>query len=258
MLFDLDDLENLNLSGFRRIKKYDLETLKKIMDDNCVILDKFIEFVRVKGNKIENEANRRRVFSSCESCLETTSKKWHELNNSNLKDEYNRKSYSIHSPFLENNPYSLFFEDKYVEIVDTYKKIIEFMNRTYSFFKYAYSRNQVDNRTLWEIFEMTKKVCSFLGIHCSIEYFREAIEEDPSIELDDDIYQLRQKMFGTLNIYVEDDAEKDIQFSSIPYTVSCPSIKYDGASTYEMKIVDPVPYIVYNRRFIKHDKDFLR
>ena len=258
MLFDLNDLDNLNLVGARKIKKYDLETLKKIIDDNCVVLDKFIEFIRANSNKIENERTRRRILLSCDSCLETTSKKWHKLNELDLNDEFNKKSYNADIPFCASNPHCLFFQEKYMDIVSTYREIIEFMNRMYSFYKLSCRRNEADSRKIWEIFEMTKNVCSFLGIHCSIAHFREAIEEDPSIDLDDEISNLRQKMFGSLQIFVEDDVEKDIQFSSIPYTVSCPSISYDNATTFEMKILDPVPYIVYNRSYLKHDANLFR
>lgn len=101
------------------------------------------------------------------------------------------------------------------------------------------------NLVLYDIFSITKKTCSSLGIHCpdSLSLY-DSITGDP--------YAEKSKLLE-MDFEIDEDnsLSHDIIITFLPYTVTAPTFTWEGPSTYEMSVNNPKPKIWYNKSYFQ-------
>ncbi len=244
--FVLDDIEDLVISARRRIDttgEYDISYYENYINENIRLIEELIKNVQNNVDLIEDNNIKRRVLNWSKDLV----KAYEKNKNKHPRVEYENSSYSKShgTGYLQTHKYSLFIEKDFEKLVGSYSNIINFMNNIYQYATISMNKGEKDSSALYDIFSITKKTCSSLGIHCpdSLSLY-DSITGDP--------YAEKSELLEMDFEIVEDNSlSHDIIITSLPYTVTSPAFTWEGPSTYEKSINKPKPKIWYNKSYFE-------
>lgn len=244
--FTLDDIDDLVISGRNRLDttdEYDISYYENYIKENIKIIGELIKNVQNEINSIKDDNIKRRVLYWSKALI----KVYEENQNKQPRTEYENSPYSK-SPgngYLQTHKYSGFIERDFPRLVESYSNIINFMNNIYQNATILEEKGEIDSIILYNIFSITKKTCSTLGIKCppALELYN-SITGDP--------YAEKSELLD-MDFEIEEDnsLKHDIIITSLPYTVTAPTFTWQGTSHYEMPVTNPRPKIWYNKSYLQ-------
>lgn len=247
--FTLDDIDSLVVSGRTRVDvsgKYDITYYENYVNENIGVIEELMKNVQYGINLLKDDKIQKRVLNWSRDLV-----KAYEINkNKNLKEEYEKSPYSTSpgSGYLQTHKYAGFIEKDFQRLAQSYSKIINFMNNIYKHATISKRKGELDSRTLYDIFIITKKACKNLGIHCpdALSLY-DSITEDP--------YAEKGKLYE-MDFEIDEDnsLSHDVIITSLPYTVTAPCFTWEGPSKYELPVTDPKPKIWYNQSYIQNNR----
>ena len=235
--FTLDDIDYLVISGRTRYGEYDISYYENYIKENIIVMEELIKNVQNEINMLKDETVKRRISNWARDLINA-----YEINKAKqprIEYEKSPRSTSLKTGYFQTHKYADF-----IQYARSYSKIINFMNNVYENAKISEKKGEVDSRILYDIFTITKKACSALGIHCpdALSIY-ESITGDPYAEKSE-----------LLNMDFEIDEtnslEQDVLITSLPYTVTAPSFTWEGPSKYELPVTDPRAKIFYNQSYL--------
>ena len=243
--FTLDDIDYLVLSGRTRYGEYDISYYENYIKENVIVMEELIKNVQNEINKLKDENVKKRISYWARDLI-----KAYEINKAKqprIEYEKSPKSTSLGAGYFQTNKYADFIQYDFHEVARSYSKIINFMNNVYNNAKVSNKKGEVDSRILYDIFTITKKACSNLGIHCPDAFsLYDSITGDPYAEKS-----------ALLDIPFEIDEtntiEQDVLITSLPYTVTAPSFTWEGPRKYELPVTNPPAKIWYKQSYLDNN-----
>lgn len=244
--FTLDNIEDLVISGRGRIDttgEYDISYYENYINENIMLIEELMKKVQNKIDLIEDNNIKKRVLGWSKYLVIAYEKN----KNKNPRVEYENSPYSI-SPgagYLQTHKFASFIENDFSKLVDSYSNIINFMNNIYQHEIISEKKGEKDSQILYDIFSITKKTCSALGIHCPDSFsLYDSITGDPYAEKS-------ELLDMDFEIDEDNSISHDIIITSLPYTVTAPTFTWEGPSKFEMSVTNPKPKIFYNKSYLQ-------
>ena len=149
--------------------------------------------------------------------------------------------------YFQTHKYAEFIQHDFPEVARSYSNIIRFMNNVYKNATISEKKGEVYSGILYDIFTITKKACSNLGIHCpdAVSIY-ESITGDPYAEKS-------ELLDMDFEIDETNSLEQDVLITSLPYTVTAPSFTWEGPNRYELPVTDPRAKIWYNQSYLQNN-----
>lgn len=249
--FTLDDIDYLVVSGRTRYDnsgEYDISYYENYINENIIIIEELIKNVQSEINMIKDENIKGRIQNWSRYLTQA-----YETNkNKQPRIEYEKSPYSksLGAGYFQTHKYADFIQHDFHNVAQSYSKIINFMNNIYKHATISDKKGEVDSRILYDIFAITKKACSSLGIHCpdALSIY-ESITGDP--------YAEKSELLD-MNFEIEEtnSLEQDVLITSLPYTITAPSFTWEGPSKYELQVTNPRAEIWYNQSYLQNNPTF--
>ena len=245
--FTLDDIEYLVISGRTRYDnsgEYDISYYENYIKENIRVIEELIKNVQNEINMLKDETVKRRISNWARDLI-----KAYEINKAkHPRIEYEKSHHSNSlAGYFQTHKYVYFIQSDFREVARSYSKIIKFMNNVYENATISDKKGEVDSRILYDIFKITKKACSNLGIHCpgALQIY-ESITGDP--------YAEKSKLLEMdFEIDETNSLEQDVLITSLPYTVTAPYFTWEGPNRYELPVTDPQAKIWYNQSYLQNN-----
>lgn len=247
--FTLDDIDYLVISGRTRydnLGEYDISYYENYIKENIIVIEELIKNVQNEINMLKDETVKRRISNWARDLI-----KAYEINKAKqprIEYEKSPRSTSLGAGYFQTHKYADFIQHDFHEVARSYSKIINFMNNVYKNATISDKKGEVDSRILYDIFTITKKACSNLGIHCpdALSIY-ESITGDPYAEKS-------ELLDMDFEIDETNSLEQDVLITSLPYTVTAPSFTWEGPNRYELPVTDPRAKIWYNQSYLQNNQ----
>lgn len=248
MYFTLDDIDELVISGRNRLdnlNEYDISYYEKYVNENIKIILELLRNFDKQIDLIKDTNTKKRVLNISKYLVQV-----YEMNKKKEPTkEYDESQYALPANYgvgyIEKHKYAKFIEKDLANLAfKSGSNLINFMNRTYEYYKFAEMKGQNDSSTLYNLFSSAKLACSKFGIHCpdAITIY-ESFTKDP--------YDTEDKFLETqVRIDEENSLKGNIVFNSLPYTITLPMFTYQGPDRYEAAVKDYTPTIVCNKSYL--------
>lgn len=250
--FTLDDMESLVLrrrgNRLDATGEYDITYYENYINENVKIIEDLMEKVQTEIDLIKDDSIKRRVLNWSRNLV----KVYEKNKNKQPRIEYeNSPRRFFETGYFQSHKYAAYIESDFASVVDSYSYIINFMNDVFQHALILKRKREVDSRVLYNIFDVTKKACSALGIYCADAlFFYDYITSDPESPYTE-IGVSSDFLYMDYEIDEDNSEEHDIIITSLPYLVSVPTFTHEGPSKYERRINNPEPKVYYNRCYLQ-------